>query len=494
MQTASKNQKTLQSKADDVADHTSTGVNGLAIIPPAYGMDGVDSAVGAPTLQRKSAPLAGSDVSGEHFPNRTGLPDALKSGVEALSGFSMDDVRVHPNSSKPAQLQALAYAQGTDIHLAPGQERHLPHEAWHVVQQKQGRVKPTLQMKNTQINDDAGLEREADKIGIKASRYSGAGSKELASQQLPDRSSTQIKHTSVIQREYYYKGFDEEAQKFQDLYNGLQGSENRYLNFFKSEWGDAEITLDPKDDKVPGDARLMYRKEKDGAWSYGDINKLRELKTIYGIGTRVNIRKWFFDKYPVGKILAMAAHEIGVHIVPYMDELMEKLPLEAGVSKLIDKKNIDTSKQHGASGSIDHQRVARVDHVDFDLYRDVVKDMMNAMLKYNMKSSGEEKASDLADAYLMDISTFTKSGGRVSVPLQAGTIAAKYNNYRKEAKMEKDVPPKTGGDVIKDYANLYKQVYPTLKKQHPIAVKTTELVIFVLIMYLLYWLASKLFF
>ena len=45
----------------------------------------------------------------------------------------MDDVNVHYNSNKPAQLQAHAYAQGTDIHLGPGQEKHLPHEAWHVV-------------------------------------------------------------------------------------------------------------------------------------------------------------------------------------------------------------------------------------------------------------------------------------------------------------------------------------------------------------------------
>ncbi|NDV67379.1 hypothetical protein D0T66_00510 [Dysgonomonas sp. 25] len=45
----------------------------------------------------------------------------------------MDDVRVHYNSAKPAQLQALAYAQDTDIHIAPGQEQHLPHEVWYVV-------------------------------------------------------------------------------------------------------------------------------------------------------------------------------------------------------------------------------------------------------------------------------------------------------------------------------------------------------------------------
>lgn len=101
--------------------------------------------------------------------NNTGLPDNLKAGIESLSGISMDNVRVHYNSSQPAQLQAHAYAQGTDIHVAPGQEKHLPHEAWHVVQQAQGRVRPTMQMKGgVPVNDDAGLEREADVMGEKA--------------------------------------------------------------------------------------------------------------------------------------------------------------------------------------------------------------------------------------------------------------------------------------------------------------------------------------
>jgi hypothetical protein len=99
-------------------------------------------------------------------PNNTGLPDQLKSGIESLSGMSMDHVKVHYNSSQPAQLNALAYAQGSDIHVAPGQEQHLPHEAWHVVQQAQGRVRPTMQMKEgIPVNDDAGLETEADVMG-----------------------------------------------------------------------------------------------------------------------------------------------------------------------------------------------------------------------------------------------------------------------------------------------------------------------------------------
>jgi hypothetical protein len=101
-------------------------------------------------------------------PNKTGLPDNLKAGVESLSGVSLNNVQVHYNSPRPAQLNALAYAQGTDIHVAAGQQKHLPHEAWHIAQQSQGRVKPTTQAKGVAINDDSSLEREADVMGAKA--------------------------------------------------------------------------------------------------------------------------------------------------------------------------------------------------------------------------------------------------------------------------------------------------------------------------------------
>ena len=101
--------------------------------------------------------------------NKPSLPDQLKAGIETLSGLSMDAVRVHYNSSKPDKINALAYAQGTEIHLAPGQEQHLPHEAWHLVQQAQNRVKPTRQTKDRiRLNDDEALEHEADVMGEKA--------------------------------------------------------------------------------------------------------------------------------------------------------------------------------------------------------------------------------------------------------------------------------------------------------------------------------------
>jgi hypothetical protein len=117
--------------------------------------------------QRKQAVRGTAQATAKS--NNTGLPDQLKSGVETLSGMSMDHVKVHYNSERPAQLNALAYAQGSDIHVAPGQERHVPHEAWHVVQQAQGRVRPTVQMKGeVAVNDDVTLEREADSMGLAA--------------------------------------------------------------------------------------------------------------------------------------------------------------------------------------------------------------------------------------------------------------------------------------------------------------------------------------
>ncbi|NEO74910.1 MAG: DUF4157 domain-containing protein [Moorea sp. SIO4G3] len=97
--------------------------------------------------------------------NKTGLPDRLKDGIESLSGYDLSGVRVNYNSPKPAQLNAHAYTQGLGIEVAPGQKRHLPHEAWHVVQQMQGRVRPTMEVNGVGVNGDRGLEREAEVMG-----------------------------------------------------------------------------------------------------------------------------------------------------------------------------------------------------------------------------------------------------------------------------------------------------------------------------------------
>lgn len=119
-------------------------------------------------LQGRPDKTRGKADVAEQSKNKTGLPDRLKLGIEQLSGVDMSAVRVHRNSDKPAQLDALAYTRGNDIYLGSGQEQHLPHEAWHVVQQAQGRVKPTRRVSGENVNDDASLEKEAEQMGAEA--------------------------------------------------------------------------------------------------------------------------------------------------------------------------------------------------------------------------------------------------------------------------------------------------------------------------------------
>lgn len=115
--------------------------------------------------------MQGKFETPEQKRNETGMSDNLKAGIEDLSGFAMDDVRVHYNSPEPATVQALAYTQGTDIYVAPGQEQHLPHEAWHVAQQMAGRVEPTTEVSGLPVNDCVELEHEADVMGARANNY-----------------------------------------------------------------------------------------------------------------------------------------------------------------------------------------------------------------------------------------------------------------------------------------------------------------------------------
>lgn len=160
----------------------------------------LDSSSQSESLQRK-ADMANNAVQRAEAPrpNNTGMPDNLKSGIESLSGFSMDDVRVHYNSSKPATVQALAYTQGTDIHVAPGQEKHLPHEAWHVAQQMAGRVSPTTNINGMPVNDNAALEHEADVMGAKAMQMKAEESKTVQRATMWNGVAQRVELT-----EYYY--------------------------------------------------------------------------------------------------------------------------------------------------------------------------------------------------------------------------------------------------------------------------------------------------
>lgn len=112
--------------------------------------------------------LEKTDTAAVNPPNKTGLSDAMKARFERLMGMPLEDVRVHRNSDKPAELDALAYAKGNEIHLGPGQEKHLEHELGHVVQQRQGEVKKTDVIHNAAVNEEDALEANANFVTAKS--------------------------------------------------------------------------------------------------------------------------------------------------------------------------------------------------------------------------------------------------------------------------------------------------------------------------------------
>ncbi len=126
-------------------------------------------------------PLHVPDVQAKESPSGKGLPKSVKGKMESSFGTDFSTVQLHTDSSQARELGALAYTQGENIHFASGQfdtgsqqgQALLGHELTHVVQQRQGRVQPTVQAKGLAVNDDRGLEKEADEWGAKAARGEG---------------------------------------------------------------------------------------------------------------------------------------------------------------------------------------------------------------------------------------------------------------------------------------------------------------------------------
>ena len=167
---------------------------GMAAVPPVAMRSAISSFSGlsAPPFQFKSSSIEESmkeettveskikaDPTGAPSNNATsssGLPLAVQAKMEGAMGADFSNVNIHKESASATEVGALAFAQGNDVHFAPGQynpesssgQELIGHELAHVVQQREGRVQPTTQAKGLPVNDDPGLEAEADEMGKNA--------------------------------------------------------------------------------------------------------------------------------------------------------------------------------------------------------------------------------------------------------------------------------------------------------------------------------------
>lgn len=372
--------------------------------------------------------------------NNTGLPDNLKSGIENLSGYSMDDVKVHRNSDKPAQLQAHAYAQGTDIHLGKGQEKHLPHEAWHVVQQKQGRVKPTMQLKGSvNINDDAGLEKEADVMGLRSLESQG------------DRTLVNRSAMGIVQ---CMKVVPDKNAK-QKIGKGEALSK---LNKVIIVMGEAVKDVPGSDDSII--IEITNKGEMTPAWNHHKGTKWYPGKPG-DIGVQLN--KWYVEKASLGDLIGMFIHEVGVHTLA--DRIMRKdikpdgsWSAEAGTDAAIEfhDQNKDhtnpiggkiekypnaiedtKNKKKGRSRQRDHVNLAKSlsggKSVRSEIYVDLYLSTGNALDKQLHGEAKGKALRDLTQSFLFDLGRLaaTDDGGAVSLIWNTKNIGELMTYYHK---------------------------------------------------------------
>ena len=163
--------KSPRHRREETCTAGSAGPRGIAL-----GSTGVrDRFRGSAVDGRGVEPIAGGRP-GDHPRDVAGIGTERDVPAGGVDRRRQTPVRIRPGRCPgPLQLTqarpaagAMASARGSTIDLAPGQERHLRHEAWHVVQQRQGRVGPTARINGEPINDDPSLEREADVMGARA--------------------------------------------------------------------------------------------------------------------------------------------------------------------------------------------------------------------------------------------------------------------------------------------------------------------------------------
>lgn len=402
----------------------------------------LDNQVGVATISNKAITSPSKNISqlkssrenninseaGINTP-KNGLPFQLKSGIEQLSGISMDDVKVHHNSDKPAQLQAHAYAQGADIHLAKGQEKHLPHEAWHIVQQKQGRVKPTTQFKTgVPINDDKGLEKEADAMGARAL-------------QMKTFSLSDYKPGNIIQRkpDFTYPENEKPEKTVPELIPIFDGDDP--TNIQDQEDLDPELNeIFVNDDVTQNDNPMSSQSEKESP-----IKKIEDITTVIIVLSK-NIKKFKAKKEEeakkaeaeevvnraekaatnakeaVKKLLLLASKSTE------LKKIQQRLELAASkAKKTVADKSVEAARVAAEAEAVRVAAEAEAARVAAEAAEAAIIAAENTTLQaINIAEEEKEKAKMKVDEYLGGDSIFGNVLEIASVPGKTMDTVAKY--------------------------------------------------------------------
>lgn len=156
------NKTSMVSNGEALSDDSATQVKGMQ--PPAL------------QLKKNSTSIRSGHTNSSG--QKRNMPAQLREKMEDSFGHKFSNVAIHENSSKATNLNAKAFTSGNEIHFAPGEykpnersgQELLGHELTHVVQQREGNIPATTQLKGIGINSDQKLESEADQKGRTAAK------------------------------------------------------------------------------------------------------------------------------------------------------------------------------------------------------------------------------------------------------------------------------------------------------------------------------------
>ncbi|MCF4140865.1 hypothetical protein L1856_34560 [Streptomyces sp. Tue 6430] len=177
-------------------------------------------------------------------------------------------------------------------------------------------------------------------------------------------------------------------------------------------------------------------------------------------GVQINLASYYFEKYDIGYVMGMLAHEIGLHpLASARDELAGDENSNRGVAQPVPGLPANRVMNTDGAGQADHVMAASPDRARHRIYRDVVVEMARVLAQQaadREEGAAAKDVTDLFDTYLMDVATIAVTNDhRARAAWEPVNTARVYNAYKELLRaqlagtpaLQALLPPTRGGAV-----------------------------------------------
>jgi hypothetical protein len=163
-----------------------------------------------------------------------------------------------------------------------------------------------------------------------------------------------------------------------------------------------------------------------------------DVRDLGAEGVQINLASYYFEKYDIGYIMGMLAHEIGLHPlasrnagIPDEESMFQDIPLPVpGLADLAVPRTMSTQ----GAGQADHIMAAFPSSTRHRIYREIVVETAEILARQAQAREEGAKATDvtdLFDCYLMDLASIAITNDyRMNAAKEPSYTAKVYNAYK----------------------------------------------------------------